>query len=180
MKAAAHWFSIILFAILFCGVLRTVLEGNYPFIRKLQAETRDAYILLLLAATGLFTWTHFDLHVQSVEIAGVRASVGQLQHRVNTLSQQMEVFFQRKRIEVFDQKNWSRVRLVRRTQEGVVLQVTLVQQPIPGSVEVYEGVLLMPETMYHINGRELQFTANTDKPNIGLTIKYYPRISGDR
>jgi hypothetical protein len=56
------------------------------------------------------------------------------------------------------------------------LEVTLEQEPIPGSVEVYDGVLLMPETQYHIQGRTLRFPANTDEPVDGLTIKYYPRL----
>jgi hypothetical protein len=54
--------------------------------------------------------------------------------------------------------------------------VTLQQEPIPNSVEVLEGVLLMPEQDYHINGRVLRFLANNDSPDTGLTITYYPRV----
>ena len=38
-------------------------------------------------------------------------------------------------------------------------------------------VLLMPEQDYHIDGRVVQFPATTDKPEIGLTVKYYPRVT---
>ena len=88
----------------------------------------------------------------------------------------MEVFFKSKRIETFDRKNWSRVITIRKSKDGVILEVTLDQEPIPGSVEVYEGVLLMPEQDYKIDGRRLQFVANTVTPVDGLTIKYYPRV----
>jgi hypothetical protein len=59
---------------------------------------------------------------------------------------------------------------------GVLLEVTLEQEPILGSIEVYEGVLEMPEQQYHVEGRVVRFPANTDKPLDGLTIKYYPRL----
>jgi hypothetical protein len=55
--------------------------------------------------------------------------------------------------------------------------VTLDLPPIPGSVEVYEGVRLMPEQMYEVEGRVVRFPANTDKPVNGLTNKYYPRAA---
>jgi hypothetical protein len=146
MKTAAQCLSIFLFLIVFCAVLRTIFVRRFPFVEKFTDSTRPAYILLAIAATGCFAWANLDLHVQSVEIAGVKASVGQLQQKVETLSDQMEVFFKSKRIESFDRKNWNRVRRVGKSKDGVVLEVTLEQDPIPGSVEVYDGVLLMPET----------------------------------
>ncbi len=88
----------------------------------------------------------------------------------------MEVFFKSKRIEIFDRKNWNQVRRVSKSRTGVILEVTLKQEPIPGSVEVLEGVLLMPEQEYRINGHNVQFPANTDTPEDGITIKYYPRV----
>jgi hypothetical protein len=176
MKTVAQCLSIFLFLIVFWAALRTIFVRRFPFVEKFTDSTRPAYILLAIAATGCFAWANLDLHVQSVEIAGVKASVGQLQQKVETLSDQMEVFFKSKRIESFDRKNWNRVRRVGKSKDGVVLEVTLEQEPIPGSVEVYDGVLLMPETKYHIQGRTLTFHANTDEPVDGLTIKYYPRL----
>jgi len=175
MKTAALWISLILFLIVLVGVLRTILERRFPFVRDFNEATRQAYILLVLAAVGFFAWAQFDLHIESFEIAGVKAKVGELQQKVNTLSDQMEVFFKSKRIEVFNRKNWDLVRRVGKSGQGVILEVTLEQEPIPGSIEVYEGVLLMPEQEYHFEGRKLQFPANTDTPEAGLTIKYYPR-----
>jgi len=111
-----------------------------------------------------------------LEIADFKVKFCQLQQKVETLSDQMQVFFKNKRIEVFNRNNWDRVRRVGKSKDGVVLEVTLEQEPIPGSIEVYEGVLLMPEQEYQINGREVRFPANTDKPENGLTIKYYPLV----
>ena len=175
MKTAGLWFSLVLFLIVFVGVLRTVLERRFPFVRDFNDATRQAYILLVLAAVGFFAWAQLDLHIESFEIAGVRATVRELQQKVETLSDQMEVFFKSKRIEVFNRKNWDRVRRVSKSGDGVILEVILEQEPIPGSVEVFEGVLLMPEQEYHFEGRKVQFPANTDTPQDGLTIKYYPR-----
>lgn len=176
MKIVALWASLIIFLIVFVGVLRAILEGTRPFIRKFNDESRPAYIVLLIAATALLAWSRLNLQIESLEIAGVKASVGKLQQKVETLSEQMEVFFKSKRIEVFDRTNWDRVRKVAKSKEGVILEVTLQEEPIPGSVEVYEGVLLMPEPNYHIDGRRIQFPANTDTPAVGLSIKYYPRV----
>jgi|ERR1017187_6214075 hypothetical protein len=175
MKTAAQWFSLILFVIVFCGVLRTIFERRFPFVREFSETTRHAYIVLAVGAIALLAWSRLDLHVESVEIAGVKASVGELKQKVETLSDQMEVFFKSKRIEVFNRKNWDRVRRVGETKDGVMLEATLEQEPIPGSVEVYEGVLLMPEPDYRIKGRKVQFLGNSGTPEDGLTIKYYPR-----
>lgn len=71
------------------------------------------------------------------------------------------------------------MRRVHGAGQGISLERTLEQPPIPGSVEVVEGVLPMPEEKYEMEGRVLRFPANSDKPDIGLTIKYYPRL-GER
>lgn len=176
MKTAALCFSLILFLIVLVGALRSILERRFPFVRDFDEATRQAYLLLAVAAVGLFTWALLDLHVESVEIAGVKATVGKLQNKVDTLSDQMEIFFKSKRIEVFNGKNWDRVRRISRSREGVILEVTLEQEPIPRSVEVFEGVLLMPEQDYRLEGRKVRFPANSDTPQDGLTVKYYPRI----
>ena len=72
--------------------------------------------------------------------------------------------------------NWARVRRVSGTNQHYTLEVTMELPPIPGSVEVYEGVLLMPEQKYDVDGRVIRFPANADDPELGLTIKYYPRL----
>ena len=133
--------------------------------------------MLAVAATGMFAWAVLDLQIVSLDVAGVKATIANLQQNVETLSAQMEEFFERKRIEIFDQHNWDRVRIVSKSGAGVVLEVTLEQEPIAGSVEVYEGVLLMPEQEYRVEGKVVRFPANTDRPVVGLTIKYYRRVS---
>ena len=180
MKTVALYVAIALFLIVFVGIIRTVADRRFPFLRRLDNETRQAYVFLLVAAVGLLVFARFDLHdwrVDSVEFAGVKASVGHLQEKVETLSEQMEVFFKRKRIETFTDKNWSRVRIVGKPEHGVILEVVLEQEPIPGSIEVYEGVLLMPEQSYHIDGKKIRFLANAGGPEDGLTIKYYPKVA---
>jgi hypothetical protein len=176
VKTTAFCFSVVFFAVVLFGAFRTVLERHFPFIRKYDDETRQAYVVLVLVAAGLFGWARLDIHVESVEIAGVKATVGQLQQKVETLSSQMEMFFKNKRIEIFNKKNWDRVRKVSKPGESIALEVSLDQEPIPGSVEVYEGVLLMPEQKYHVDGRVIQFPANADTPVDGITVKYYPRL----
>ena len=175
MKTAALLLSLLLFLIVLVGVLRTIIEPRFPFVRGFNDATRQAHVLLVLAAVGIFAWAQLDLRIESFDIAGVKATVGQLKQKVETLSDQMEVFFKSKRIESFNRTNWDRVRRVGKSGSGVILEVTLEQEPIPGSVEVYEGVLLMPEQEYHFEGRKVQFPANRDTPQDGLTIKYYPR-----
>ena len=68
------------------------------------------------------------------------------------------------------------MRIVEKARWHLVLEVTLQQEPIPNSIEVFEGVLLMPEQDYQVNGHVLRFPANTDEPTEGITVKYYPRL----
>ena len=142
-------------------------------------EAKEAYTVLAIAAAALFTWGYFGdkLEVKSIAIAGVTADVRTLQKRVQTLSEQMEVFFKSKKIEVFDKKNWTqKVRTVRRLRpRGFILEATLEAEPIPNSIEVFEGVLLMPEQDYQVEGKTVRFPANENVPDDEITIKYYPR-----
>jgi hypothetical protein len=179
MSAAILILSLILLLIVVFGALRTVLQSQWPFLREFDKATQ-AYLLLAVVAVALFAWVRLggsNVRIKSIEIAGVKAEVGELKQKVATLSQQTEVFFQSKRIEVFDRNNWNRVRTFQKSGRKIILEVTLEQTPIPNSVEVFEGVLLMPEQDYQINGATVRFPANTNTPEPGLTIKYYPRIT---
>ncbi len=178
MTTAILYLSLSLFLVVLVGALRTIFERSFPFVRKLCDDTRQSYMVLVIAAASLLVWNYVDLRrVQSFEIAGVKATLTDVQQKVSTLSDQMEELFKHKKIEIFDSHNWTRVRRVSAAGQAVKLEVTLELPPIPGSVEVYEGVLLMPEQMYEVEGRVIRFPANTDKPVDGLTIKYYPRVA---
>ena len=177
MKSAILHVSLFLFLVVLAGALRTIFERNFPFVRKFCEETRQSYMVLVIAAASLLVWNYVDLRrVQSFEIAGVKATLTEVQQKVGTLSDQVEELFKRKKIEVFDSHNWARVRRVSGTNQHYTLEVTMELPPIPGSVEVYEGVLLMPEQKYEVDGRVIRFPANADDPELGLTIKYYPRL----
>jgi hypothetical protein len=178
MKTLILYLSLSLFLVVLVGALRTIFERNVPFVRKFCDDTRQSYMVLVIAAVSLLVWNYVDLRrVQSFEIAGVKATLTDVQQKVSTLSEQMEELFKQKKIEVFDSHNWTRVRRVSAAGQRLEVEVTLEVPPIPGSVEVYEGVLLMPEQMYEVEGRIVRFPANTDKPVDGLTIKYYPRVA---
>ena len=178
LKIAAVCAAFVLLLIVLIGTFRTVFEPYRPFFRKFTEETCHAYYVLTIVAVAILIWALLPAFtVESVEVAGLKLRVQTLQQRVDTLTSQMEAFFQRKRIQEFDKRNWGLVRVIRRTPSGgYVLEVALAQEPIPNSVEVFEGVLPMPEQDYKIEGRELQFPANSDKPDVGITVKYYPRI----
>jgi hypothetical protein len=178
MNRWIFWFSLCLFAVVIAGALRSVFQRQWWFLRKTD-DAKQAYLVLAVAAAALFTWGYFGdrLEIKSVAIAGVTAEVKTLQQRVQTFSEQMEVFFNGKKIEVFDKKNWNqKIRKVGRTKYSFVLEATLEREPIPNSVEVFEGVLLMPEQDYQIAGKTVRFPANEDKPVEELSIKYYPRV----
>ena len=134
-------------------------------------------MVLAIAAASLLVLNYVDLgRVQSFEFGTVKATLKDVQRDVGTLSQQVEELFKLKKIEVFDSHNWARVRRVSGTPQRFMLEATLELPPIPGSVEVYEGELLMPEQKYEVDGRVVRFPANSDKPDDGLTIKYYPHV----
>ena len=105
-------------------------------------------------------------------------TVSNLEKKVDTFSAQMKVFYAGRITEEFNKKNWNQVRTIRTGKEPrFMLEVTLKEKPIPNSIDVAEGVLHMPEQDYRLAGKTLQFPANTNKPNPGLTIRYYPDIS---
>jgi len=173
--------SLILLLIVFLGALRSAFQVKRPFLHTFS-EAGQAYIVLTALAGGLLAWGHFGnrLQIRAVEVPGFKAEIEGLQQKVTTLSEQMEVFFNSKKVEVFNRNNWNRVRTVENSKRQIALEVTLEQEPIPNSVEVFEGVLLMPEQNYQVSGKVIRFPANTDKPGNGLTIKYYPRIATAR
>ncbi len=178
MKTVAQYLSVIFLFMVLLAALRTIFERQRPFFRKLDKDTRESYMWLVIVAVGLIAWAHVDFRrIQSFEIGGMKATLTEVQERVDTLSDQVEELFKRKKLETFGKQNWDRVRTVKKSADGVVLEVTLEQEPIPGSIEVREGVLEMPEQDFQLEGRVLRFPANSDKGDNGLTIKYYPRLS---
>jgi hypothetical protein len=93
----------------------------------------------------------------------------------------METFFSRKKIEVFNANNKGRIRVLSRRPDGTYnLEVTLEQEAIPKSVQVYSGVLPMPEQDFRLltDNRTLQFPANgVPTKDSEITITYYPRTA---
>lgn len=172
MKTVELIIAVVLFIVVAVAAFRAVLD---PKPKKLDAETAPAYTFLLLCAVALFAIAKLDLHINSLNVWGVTAD---LRTKVESLSAQMEVFYNTKLFETFDRSNWDRVKHLpgKNKVGGPILQVELEHEPIPGSVEVYEGVLLMPQIQYIIDGRSLQFPANSYTPEIGLTVSYYPRV----
>jgi hypothetical protein len=179
MKTFAIYSAAALILIVLFGALRAVLEAKPLFIKPLNDTTRLAYLVLAAAAFAILAVAFIDLQrVETLEIGGVRTTLRMIENKVDTLADQVEEMFKRKRIEMFNAKNWGRLHTVRKTTDGVILEVTLEQEPIVGSIEVYEGVLLMPESEYKVRERTLQFWANSDhpSPDIAITIKYFPKL----
>jgi hypothetical protein len=178
MTRVLLWFSLFLFALVVAGAFRSVFQKSWWFLRKTD-EAKQAYAVLAIAAAALFAWSYFGdkLEVRSIAIGGVTADVRTLQQEVQTLSEQMEVFFRSKKVEVFDKTNWTqKIRTVQRLKpHGFILEATLKAEPIPNSIEVFEGPLLMPEQDYQIDGKTVRFPANENVPDDEITIKYYPR-----
>ena len=176
MEKVFLYLSIALCVVVIAAALRSIFQRTRPFLRKVDEE-RQAYTILIVVAVGMFTWSQYGkrMHLTSVEFLGTKAQIDQLEEKVTNLSNEMEVFFGKKKIEVFDRRNWNRIRRVGKSEGHFILEVTLEHDPIPNSVEVFEGVLPMPEQDYSINGPVLRFPANTDKPTEGITIRYYPR-----
>ncbi len=180
MKQIALYVSLGLLLLVVLSALRAVVERRLLFFRKWDDTTRQPYMALAVAAAGLLAWSLVDMRrIQSFEIAGVKATLTDLQERVQTLSDQLEEFYKRKKIETFNAKNSNRVRRVGTSRHGgSILEVVLEQPPIPGSVEVFEGVLPMPEVDFQLDGRTLRFPSNLPKvgDELPITIKYYPRL----
>jgi hypothetical protein len=176
MEKIFYFLSIVLGTLVVLAALYSVFRTTRPFLERID-EAKQAYAILIATSIGMFIWSQYNhkMSLTSVEIFGTKAEFKQLQEKVATLSEEMEIFFGRKRIETFDRNNWSRIRKVGKSGNHLILEVTLDYDPIPNSVEVFEGPLPMPEQEYDIKGPVLQFPANSDKPTEGITVKYYPR-----
>lgn len=174
------------------GALRTVLEKpHFIFVRKFEESTRYSYIGLTVLGVALLIVGFFpDLQLRSVDVLGLKAEVGKLDTKVETLSQQMEAFFKQRKSEIFDVKhNWDRVRILSRTKTpqsvdfwDYRLAITLEQEPIEGSVDIWLGINPMPN--FKLDGKvvtfEVTWSETPDAPfgtyeNIRVT--YYPRAA---
>jgi hypothetical protein len=176
MEKVCLYLSIALCVVVIAAALRSIFQRTWPFLRRVDEE-KQGYTILIVVAVAMFAWSQYGkkMHLTSVEILGTKAEVNQLEEKVANLSNEMEIFFGKKKIEVFDRKNWSRIRRVGKSEGHFILEVTLEHEPIPNSVEVFEGPLPMPEQDYSVKGPVLRFPANTEGPTEGITIKYYPR-----
>ena len=177
----ARWirsFSIfggILIVLVLLGCTRTVFDNKRPFLRKFD-EAEHAYIGLAIAGIAFVALPRIDFsRIVSFKTGPIEASLKAIDEKVKSLSEQVEEFYRSEKVEVFDEKNWARVRVVSKTAEGVVLEVVLEQPPIPGSVRVYEGVLQMPQRGYQVDGNRLRFPANSEQPSNPIAIYYHPR-----
>jgi hypothetical protein len=148
------------------------------YIRKLDSETRQAYIFLAIGVAGLVAWSLLlSGRLQSFKAADFEARFNQVERKVETTSDLIEKFYQLKKVQSFDDQNWNNyVKKVGISGSNVILEVTLEEPPIPGSIEIFEGPLPMLNIL-KVNDRAVQFLANTDKPTSGLTIKYHPRAA---
>src|SRR6266404_1838572 len=115
MEKVVLYLSITLCAMVIVAALRSVFQRTWPFLRKVDEE-KQAYTILIVVVVGMFAWSQYGkkMHLTSVEFLGTKAQVDQLEEKVTTLSNEMEVFFGKKKIEVFDRKNWGRIRRVGR------------------------------------------------------------------
>jgi hypothetical protein len=175
MKALAFYVSLALAAVVIVAIGRAIFERKIV-PKKLDAATAPAYSVVIAVAVVLFAWSHLHMHVDSIEGAGIKASIDRLDAKVETIQQQMAGFYKSRRIEKFNKSNWDQVKKLGRTAQGsAILEITLAETPIPESVEIFEGVLPMPADEFHFDGRTVRFIANSDKPDIGLTVMYYPK-----
>jgi hypothetical protein len=180
------------------GTLRSVLQAKRPFVRPLEDGTRAGYISLTIAAAVLIAVNVFDFsRVQSFEIGGGKVSLAQVNQKVEgvskkvegvnqrvdgvsqqvaSLASQLEAFYGSERLEVFDERNLNRLRTYKQVGEKqFILEVTLKETPIPKSVLVMEGPLVVPKQDYEVSGRVLRFPCPVEKPTFAITITYHAR-----
>ena len=189
MRVAGIVVGLLLLATALVGSLRTVFEPHRPFFRKFEDGTRQAYLVLVVAAVVLLVLALIPgMQIESFEIAGVKARVNTVEHKVDSLSEQMEVFFRRRKSETFDKAhNWNRVQIIQRTKNSQSpelwnfrLAIQLEQEPISGSVDIWWGINPMPD--FKLDGKlvtlELPTSETPDAP-FGtydtLRVTYYPR-----
>ena len=194
MKTAGLILAGFLLICLLIGTLRALFDKRAPFIRPLEDGTRSAFIVLGAAALLLLAINLVDLHrVQSIELAGGKVTLAQVNQkvegvtqtvqgvtqRVETLASEIETFYESERMEIFDKRNWNRIRVhQKKPDHSFILEVTLNEVPIPKSILVMEGVLPMPRQLYEVAGRRLRFPANSDQPFYEvITITYHVRAS---
>jgi hypothetical protein len=170
--------GIILIVLVLLGCFRTVFDTKRPFLRKFD-EAEHAYIALVIAGIAIVALPRIDFsRVVSIKGGGIEASLREINQKVGSLSEQVEEFYRSEKVEIFDDKNWARIRTVSKTGDGDwVFEVVLEQPPIPGSVRVYEGILLLPLRRYQIDGNRLRFPSNSERPFDPIAIYYHPRTT---
>ena len=190
MLTAGFILGVLFVVVAVIGTIRTIVDTeHFPFLHKVDDKTRLAYLALLLLAAGLIALPFVPpFQVTSVDIAGIKANVGKLETRVDTLSEQMEAFFKKKHLEIFDRKhNWKRVRVLSEKpapntsgMSDYRIRVALAEDPIPASVEVWWGINFI--TDYKLEGRVLTLDIQDDS-NVeplqytDVRVIYYPRAA---
>ena len=175
------------------GALRGILDPpRFKFIRGFEEATRYPYVVLALLGIGLLMIGFFpNIELRSVDLLGLKADVGRIEKRVDTLSDQMETFFKQRRTEIFDRShgNWDKVQIVSREPhpEGkdtfiYRVAITLEHEAFVGSVDVWFGI--NPMTDLTLNGKivtvnNLIWTEYPEDPigkNEAFRVVYYPKV----
>jgi hypothetical protein len=174
--------TVVLLALVLIGGLKAVLTLEWPrFINPIDRDSRDGYIALgLLAALslGLCLISSGVLSSASYEAAGVKVRLNWLQKKIASHDQQIEELFRARRYEVFDARNWDHIRTMRKLPhgEGFEVEVTLQQEPVKESLEIFRGVLpVPPNNITGVYGNKVTLlTSPATYSGLPLVVEYYP------
>lgn len=180
--------------ILVVAVLRTVVDSKFPFIKKFDESTQKAYLALVIVAAAIWAALYLPdselLKGRAVQVGygDFKATLGELQTRVTTLSDQVEAFFKLKRREAFYRGHgMDRVHLLKtRAAPNSVdiwirtLAITLEQEPIPESIDiVFEGLpaVNLPKVEGKTITGDFEIGTKNWKDQFDLRVSYYPRTA---
>jgi hypothetical protein len=167
-------------AVLIAATLKQILTGSFPFVKPLGSETRDSYLFMVIAAALAIAWIALKSgtwDLTAFDIVGLKGEVVKVQKRVDTLAQQIEQLYGSQQVEVFDNKNWSRLHF-KAVKGGYSIDIPLKQDPVPGSINVTRGALTVPSPYFTVKGNHVSFVTYSnsfESDSDSIVVVYQPR-----
>jgi hypothetical protein len=171
---------------------RQIFTHQPPFVKPLQAETRDAYALISVAAVLGLLWIAFStdrLRVTAFDLVGLKGEVGKVQQQVQTvqsdvnqLAKQIEQIYASQITEVFDEQHRNRVKFVEEKygdQVGVHVEILLKQEPIIASLQIIRNDLILAPNLLNVNGKRIifpTFPGHFEGPYDAIVVVYHPKV----
>jgi hypothetical protein len=175
------WLVIVVpILIIVIGASNKIFTWRVPFVQPLQPDNRDAFVALgAISFVGLALYfLSLGAQIETFDLMGIKGTVRrevkqevkqEIKPEIDKIHNLIRDLYAARKVEVFDARNWARL-----TAKGDRLSVILQTEPLPETVMVYRGSLVVTPNDIRVNGRTVSWegSAQYDYP---VVIHYYAK-----